>query len=301
MKTKIVLLFLLGWMEVMWGQESFNLRYRIYNQLGEYNLKKKIMKRYDSLSENEQKKIRNKYKIGDKLSIEDKIIIQNKETKVIREIIIDEKFFKNYKIDTIVSANIGNMEHGNVRIDKNKLLVNLLLKCGKSSPAYFYELENRKSPSLPFTSVTVSAITIPIKYRFKGKDGLGEEFSTAINGNLFLGYTYGKSTFFYQEEIETKVNTWKVTGGLLFGASSVKLDKSNSDPVPIDDHSLPPEYVDATKGLASIAIGITYSYNNINVGAFFGFDYAIGQHADLWKYNKKPWLGIGIGYKLFSF
>lgn len=300
MRTKIVLLFLLGWAGMFFGQENFNVKYRIYDKLGEYNLKKEVIKKYDSLSREQQKKIRDQYKIGDKLLVEDKIIINKNEVTTTREIVIDENFYKTLSYSETEDVKLCSVKYGNVKVEKNKLLVNLLLDGCKDHPVYFYELKNRKSPHLSFTSVTVSAITIPLKYRFKGNDGLGDEFSTEINGNLFVGYTYGKTTFFYQEEMETKINTWKITGGLLFGASSVKLDKSNSFIKPNQDSNII-EYVDATKGLASIAVGLTYSYNNINIGAFLGFDYAIGQYAELWKYNKKPWLGVGVGYKLFNF
>ena len=54
-----------------------------------------------------------------------------------------------------------------------------------------------------------------------------------------------------------------------------------------------------TKGLGSLAFGMTASYNKINGGLFFGADYAVGQKAEIWNHNKKPWLGIGFGYKIF--
>ncbi|WP_079243151.1 hypothetical protein [Chryseobacterium indologenes] len=296
MKTYLLLLFLLGYVGMVFGQENFNVRYRIYDKLGDYTLKKNIKTSFESLSEEEKRKIKEKYKFGDKISVEDKVIIDGKEIKVIREITIDEKFFREYQVDEVVDANMGSMECGNVKVEKNKLLVNLLLKDGKSSPVYFYELQNRKSPVLYFTSMTLNALTIPIKYRFRGKNGLDEEFSTGINGNLFWGiYSYGGTTFFYKDEIETKENTWRITGGLLVGASSVKLNKSNTNLAdrPITDDT------EITKGLGSVALGITFMYNSINIGVFLGVDYAIGKDASMWNHNKKPWLGAGFGYKIF--
>ena len=54
-----------------------------------------------------------------------------------------------------------------------------------------------------------------------------------------------------------------------------------------------------TKGLGSVGIGIMASYNKINAGVFFGADYSVGQKSYIWNHNKKPWIGIGVGYKIF--
>ena len=92
-------------------------------------------------------------------------------------------------------------------------------------------------------------------------------------------------------------NTWKITGGLLFGASTVVLNQSNTsnDAFPLDKDS------NITKGLGSIGIGVGFAFNKINFGVFAGSDYAIGDDSEKWNYNKKPWLGIAIGYSLLNF
>lgn len=86
-----------------------------------------------------------------------------------------------------------------------------------------------------------------------------------------------------------------MTSGILLGASSVKLNKTNTD---LSDSPMLNDS-EFTKGLGSIEMGFTYSYNSINLGAFFCFDYAIAQDAEIWNQNKKPWLGIEVGYKIF--
>jgi hypothetical protein len=140
-------------------------------------------------------------------------------------------------------------------------------------------------------------LTLPIKYRFKGKDGLKEDFSASINGNILFGYSIGRTSFFYQEKVGNKSNTLKLTCGLLLGASTVTLNSSNTSKaaVPIV------EDVEIVKGLATIGYGVSFSYNKINLGVFSGYDYAIGEEASKWNYNKKPWLGIAVGYLLFNF
>ena len=85
--------------------------------------------------------------------------------------------------------------------------------------------------------------------------------------------------------------------GLLSGASTVTLNSSNtSSPItPLG------EDVELTKGLVSLGAGFAYSYNKINIGGFLGYDFAIGEDASKWNYNKRLWIGFAIGYSLLSF
>ncbi|MDF2931305.1 MAG: hypothetical protein K0R36_636 [Chryseobacterium sp.] len=300
MKTKFLLIFLLGFAGIVFGQEEFKKHYIIpSNPVSGYTLKKEVQKKYEDLNEKERKELAKKFKIGDKIEVVEKVNISGKEIEVVKEVIIDDSFLKTLTKPDIIDANLGYKANAMVSISKDRLIVNpyILIKENDENDktVYFYTLENRKSIRLWTKSITVNGITIPIKYRFKGKNGLKEDFSTGINGNLFIGYSFGQTNFLYQKEVGTKENTWKITGGILLGASSVKLNKSNTDlsSSPIIDDS------EFTKGLGSIAFGLTYSYNSINLGVFLGFDYAIGQDAEIWNHNKKPWLGIGVGYKIF--
>ncbi|WP_027380979.1 hypothetical protein [Chryseobacterium daeguense] len=299
MKTKILLLLLLNTAGVMFGQEEFKKHYLIPNSLvNGHTLKKEIQRKYEDLDENDKKELTKGYNIGDKIKLVQKVNVSGKELEVIKEIIVDEAFFKTFTKSETVDANLNYRVKAMVAVSKDKLIVNPYLSENKNvdnNTVYFYKLKNRENISLWTKSWTVNAITIPVKYRFKGKNGLKEDFSTGINGNFFVGYSFGRTNYLYQEEVGTKENTWKITGGILLGASSVKLNKSNTNlsKTPILDDS------EFTKGLGSFAFGFTYSYNSINFGAFLGFDYAIGEDAEIWNHNKKPWLGIGVGYKIF--
>lgn len=297
MKTNVLVLFLLGWAGMVFGQEEFKKHYIIpsYPIYG-YTLKKEIVVKYDQLSENEKRELIKDYTVGTKIKLIKKENVSGKEIEVVREVDINDDFFKTLTKEKIVDAKLGGITNAMVAASKDRLIVNpFLSNSNNKDTVYFYKLENRRTIRLKTRSWTVNGITVPFKYRFKGKNGLKEDFSTGINGNLFVGYSIGKTAYLYQKEVGIRENTWKVTGGILLGASSVKLNKTNTDlsDSPILDDS------EFTKGLGSIAIGFTYSYNSINLGAFLGFDYAIGQDAEIWNHNKKPWLGVGFGYKIF--
>lgn len=297
MKTKLIILLLLGWAGIVFGQEEFKKHYIIPNySINGYKLKKEVLRHYDDMSEKDQEKLREGYAIGDKIKVIRKVEVSGKEIEIVKEIEVNEAFYKTLTKPEIVNADLGYIASAMVAVSKDKLIVNPFLShCNNKDTVYFYKLENRNPLRLKTRSWSVNGITIPFKYRFKGKNGLKEDFSTGINGNLFIGYSIGSTNYLYQKEVGTRENTWKVTSGILLGASSVKLNKTNTDlsDSPILDDS------EFTKGLGSIGIGVTYSYNSINLGAFFGFDYAIGQDAEIWNHNKKPWLGIGVGYKIF--
>jgi len=295
MKTNVLLLFLL-WSGAVFGQEEFKKHYIIpsYPIYG-YTLKKEIVAKYDELSKEDQEELTKDYTVGTKIKLIQKENVSGKEIEIVREIEVNKDFFKTLTKTQIVDAKLEGVTNAMVAASKDKLIINPFLSDYNKDTVYFYKLENRRTIRLKTRSWTVNGITVPFKYRFKGKKGLKEDFSTGINGNLFVGYSIGKTAYLYQKEVGIRENTWKVTGGILLGASSVKLNKTNTDlsGSPILDDS------EFTKGLGSIAIGFTYSYNSINLGAFLGFDYAIGQDAEIWNHNKKPWLGVGFGYKIF--
>lgn len=139
-------------------------------------------------------------------------------------------------------------------------------------------------------------MTVPLKYRFRDKPkNITEEFSVSANANLFLGFSMGKTSFHYREKVDNLSNTWKFTFGGFFGASSVKLNASNTSA------SSSPLTSEQTKGAATLGLGIGFTFNKINIGSFLGIDYAFGDDANKWNYNKKPWLGVAIGYSLFNF
>ena len=182
--------------------------------------------------------------------------------------------------------------------DKNHIIINpFLSKKDTINSTYYIKLKNRQKEWLPFTEFTVSSLTIPLKYRFREKSkDISEEFTSAFNLNFFLGYSYGNTSFMFRDKVGNKSNTWKISGGLIFGASTLKLNSSNTSSAdkPIESGNT------IDQGLFSFGLGTTYSFNKLNFGVFYGWDYSLGEASDKWNYNGFPWLGIGVGYSLFK-
>lgn len=287
------------------GQESFKKKYVIpgwikFAKNDIVFLVKDTLYNFKNLPDSLKDKIRQDYKSGQNVTVAKELTIGAEKRTVVQQIIVDEDFYNSISqsIPKIVDTTKTPFK-GFVKFEDNKVIVNPYLRKenGKFSERdiYYFKMKNRQTIRLSFTEFTVSTLTIPIKYRFKSGE-IPEDFSTAFNANFFLGYSWGTSSFFHQEKVDNKSNTQKLTAGLLLGASVTEINASNTK------HAKEPLIGDVkyNKGLASIGLGATYSLNKINVGMFYGWDYAIGESSEKWNYNKKPWLGVAVGYSLFN-
>lgn len=226
--------------------------------------------------------------------------IKGKSVEVKKIDTINDKFFENQKYSMTVNPNRNEVVKAFVKFsdDKNKIIINpFISKSDTINSTYFITLKNRHKEWLPFTEFTVSSVTIPLKYRFKDESNdIGEEFTSAINLNFLLGYSYGNTSFMFRDKVGNKSNTWKLSGGIILGASTVKLNNSNTSSAEVSIES--GNTID--QGLFSLGFGATYSFNKLNFGVFYGWDYSLGDASDKWNYNGLPWLGVGVGYSLFK-
>lgn len=308
MKKKLTTLIICLICTLGFGQESFKKVYNIPNEIyypdsSTIKLKKVIKTKFKDLSKKERDSIVKKYPLGSKLSYEIERNVLGEKVKVSETITIDSLFYQKQIIEKKENVTRFGIK-GFVKFEKSKLTVNPYLIKDKDGDfgkrdVYYYELKNRQTIKLNFNEWTVSALTIPFKYRFKDKDSnVSEEFTTDFNANLFIGRTFfGKTSFFHRKDVGNISNTYKLTGGLLLGASTVTLNESNTSAatLPLDSDT------EIIKGLGTVGLGLTFSYNKINLGGFIGWDYSVGDDAGKWNYNKEPWIGFALGYSLFKF
>ncbi|MBC7759730.1 MAG: hypothetical protein H7069_12800 [Phormidesmis sp. FL-bin-119] len=282
------------------GQESFKKYYSIRPNIGTVQLKKEVVTKFKDMNEKQQDSIRNHFTPNSvwKYTVTKKV---NGQTVAFQdELKIDTQFYLQQV--TKKEAIVSDKYWGNVKFEKDKILVNAFSDKKRKNkisdiPSMYYQLQNRQSITLHFKEVTVSTLAIPLKYRFRDtKSGRESEYSTGFNGNLVGGVSIGGTRFFYRDEVENVANTWKFTLAALVGASTVSLNNSNTslNAIPIAAGT------EITKGLASMGLGVTYAYNKINLGLFYGYDRALGKDAEKWNYNKKPWLGVAIGYSILN-
>ena len=265
-------------------------------------LRKEKAVKFARLTTREQDSLRRIYPLGEFLPYTIERVLPAGKALVVEKVRIDSAFLAERQVKKEVVADPLPARKGFVKFDEDKVWVNPNLVNFESDGLYYYQLKNRQTLKLHFTEVGVSALTLPLKYRLGSDDNpakpISEEFTTAINLNLFLGWTLrGTTIFHYREKVGNISNTAKWTLGPLFGASTVTLNKSNTSAAenPITDDT------EITKGLATVGIGGTYSFNKINAGLFYGWDFSIGADAARWNYNRRPWLGLALGYSLFPF
>lgn len=284
------------------AQESFKKAYFTPNSIGKVKLMKDTLMYFNDLSEMEKAKLLERYKPGSTIHIKKEWKLGESIVENTQSLVVSQAFLDSLKTEVQRPANYKPWTKAYVKFDDDKVLINPLLIKVKDSiirrPLSSYTLKDRQTIRLPFIEATVNTLTIPLKYRFRNEDeGRSEEFGSSVNLNLAFGLSVGKTSFHHRKKVGNVSNTWKLTASVLAGASTVTLNANNTslDSTPlVGDQQL-------TKGLGSLAGGISYSFNKINLGAFYGWDYSIGDDAKKWNYNKKPWLGLAIGYSLFNF
>lgn len=300
---KLIYIFTFLISNFIFAQESFKKAFHVNDSIKlKFNtiilLKKETKVMYEKMDPEDKKKIEEKFPLGSEIEILREETIEGKKVTVEEKIKIDENFYKKQFIIKSEPVTFDSTKKSTVKFVENKLIVNPFLTKKDntySREVYSYQLENRQTIKLRFNEFTVSGLIIPIKYRFKDKsEQLPEEFTVAANANLFLGFSMGKTSFHYREKVDNLSNTWKFTFGAFIGASSIKLNGSNTS------NSSAPLTSEITKGAASTGIGLCFSFNKINVGTFYGYDYAFGDDTEKWNYNKKPWLGLALGYSIFN-
>lgn len=294
---------------------------------------------YPNATDAERDLIHKQYPLNSTISITRETSVNGKKVMISEQIVVDRKFLEKQTIPRKISLDTLGIKslRGAVLFENNTLFLNPkrikllnqdkdILKIDTNEDFSFEDINSFSEPVgllgtnnsiakdklfityqasfknydhlwVPFTELTFTSLTIPLKYRFRDKeDNLEEEFSSGINLNFLLGFSYGNTKFIHRDKVGNKSNTWKLTGGLILGTGTVALNSANtslaSNPLPSGES--------ITKGLFTLGYGATYSYNKINIGLFLGKDYSVGNQSSKWNYNKRFWLGFGVGYSLFK-
>lgn len=164
---------------------------------------------------------------------------------------------------------------------------------------YIIKLKNRDFIKLKERSWNFSAITIPIKLRPKIKKGdikIDEEWSAALNLGFFGGYTHGKYRRRYEKPNLKTLPTlsWTVGGFVNAGTASLDSLATRTGRKPFKGSEK------ATIGVFSPGLGVVISVYNFDLGIFYGVDMGVGADSRNWNYNKRGWLGFGLGYNIFK-
>jgi hypothetical protein len=142
---------------------------------------------------------------------------------------------------------------------------------------------------LPFTEKSIGLGVTPFKYRYKADDSIPSTVTT----NLGLHFNFGR-TWGYSIIKNNTITNVAFTAAPFFGVTSVDL-KKNSVKDPNNWNK------DITNLAFSYGLNAIASRNKLGFSLSYGFDYNIGQFANSWLYQNKPWIGFGINTNLGNY
>ncbi len=128
---------------------------------------------------------------------------------------------------------------------------------------------------------TWGLILFPTKIRFA--NGSGGSFN--FTDNFTLGTTAGYEIGF----AGVKNYSLSILGGV--GISAINVDSSTT-------HGYVKNSI--TASAFTVSAGVVYSYEKMQIGLFYGWDFMSGNLGNKWVYDAKPWLSVGIGFALFQ-
>ena len=145
------------------------------------------------------------------------------------------------------------------------------------------DFESKCDPYYPRGwDLTFGVMTIPIKLRGASrKTGSLFEYDEKFNIGLSAGV---QRSFNSRKErsISFLINT---------SISTVRLDSLNTKGYQLES---------GTSGAFTVATGFVFRQSDFNIGIFLGWDKVPGVLGTNWVHNNKPWLGVGIGFSIFS-
>jgi hypothetical protein len=162
--------------------------------------------------------------------------------------------------------------------------------------------------SLPYALTQYGAFTIPLKYRFAPKNvkiytkgaqnsadsvvSAPSESSGSINVAFYVGRKWGRTRFYYDQTKTKNTLSFMLSG--FVGPTLVSLSNTNVA-YPHNTDSLPAQSIALSFGGAA-----TLEWRTIDLGLFIGADYSLPKQLN-WVYNKRVWIGFGLGVNLGMF
>ncbi|MDQ8142781.1 hypothetical protein [Chryseobacterium sp. CFS15] len=285
MRTKILLLFLLGWVGMAFGQE-FKGKDKIYispHASKEYSVYYTNEKVKDSV-----RKVFNRNGNLQSFELEERINWKNAKeltTSKLKEYNWN-KFFLN----------------GNISPEKGRLVINFWnrgtisdsLRNFLSTNHFSIPLEENDNLSFFADSFHLGAMTLPLKIYLTKRDNnvAGGMAEGNTNIGIYAGYKFGWRKYVkLKHEKEYRVYNIAFSSNAIVGLGKVTVDDKNS----VGNSQI--WKVDVPSFNLGIAFGL--HYRDFSLLVAYGIDILMSRKGENWNYKDKPWLGIGIGYKIF--
>jgi hypothetical protein len=198
------------------------------------------------------------------------------------------------KVDSLIEIR-SNWKAGEIKHTSDapdKLLVNPYVFTNAQdaylNKKFYLKIPENSRIILTRSFVKWSAITIPFAIRPALNDTIGSKITADLKIGASVSYNFNWETF-KNRRIEAKKSVLGISGGIGFGFSKVTLDKSST--------SLSEKpYENSEDGLAFfITPGIGINLKGFQIVGFYGWDIGLTKNVSDWNYNKRPYLGLGLG------
>lgn len=285
MKTYLLLLFLLGWVWMVFGQE-FRGKDKIH--ISPYTSEKYSVCYTDKKIQDTIHKVFDKDGNLQSFELQEKVNWMDAK-KLTTSDLKEYGWNKKY-----LNGNIS-PENGRLVIyfwDQGKIAESL--KKFLSTNQFSVSLNENENLSFFADSFHLGAMTLPLKvYLKKRDDDVGGGMAEGnVNLGIYTGYKFGwKKYVKLKNEKEYRVYNVAFSGNLVFGLGKVTVDDKNSV-----EH-LQQWKVDVPTFNLGMAIGL--HYRDFSLLVAYGTDLLLSKKGENWNYKGKPWLGMGIGYKIF--
>ncbi|WP_267402037.1 MULTISPECIES: hypothetical protein [unclassified Chryseobacterium] len=301
MKTKILILLLFCWTEIVFGQIS-KFRERQVLVIGK-NQNRDFPIYY--LDKNDKK--------DDLLSVD-----YNTNSEIISKRIAKDKVLnwdnkKELTLDVLKSAGLFNIKNNiecitikaNIKAEKGKLLIYPWKISDVDSLKNKNDfLENNRfciilgdnvNFKIKMNEVHAGVMSIPLKAYIgrRNKDKTGGMVETSVGIGGYVGYKFYAKTHYvklsHEDDYRVYNSGFSING--ILGLSAVELDEDN---VKNDSIKFRGKFPALNTGAA-----LGYHYRDIGVLFSVGFDIPLNKYGSNWNFKGKPWIGLGLGYKLF--
>lgn len=138
-----------------------------------------------------------------------------------------------------------------------------------------------------------SAITIPFSIR----PAINNRLKSQVTNEFKVGTAFSLNhdwEFYKNRRIDIKSRTYGLSLGLGFGLGRVKLDEGST-------RLSGANYSNEEEGLIFfITPGLGLNIRGFKVLGFYGWDIGLTQNTTDWNYNKRPYIGIGLGFDFWT-
>lgn len=138
-----------------------------------------------------------------------------------------------------------------------------------------------------------SAITIPFNIR----PAINNRVNSQVTSEFKIGTKFSLNydwEFFKNRRLDIKKRTYGISAGFGFGLGRVTLDENSTS---ISGAN----YENEEDGLVFfLTPGLGFNIRGFKILGFYGWDIGLTKNTNDWNYNRKPYVGIGLGFDFWT-